>query len=158
MSSTLSEEADLLTEIMLMVFRVNGRLLERGDELVGPIGLTSARWQVLGAIGLSSEPLTAPHVAESMGITRQGAQKQLNLLLGEGMVVALENPRHARSQLYTLSAKGRRALDGASALHARWVKRLARDLEPAKLKAALRHLEILHERLAAPVSSSGAKP
>ena len=37
-------EAVILTEIMLTVFRVNGRLLEKGDQLVEPLNLTSARW------------------------------------------------------------------------------------------------------------------
>ena len=47
-SSAASPNAKLLTEIVLLVFRVNGRLLSAGDRLVGDLGLTSARWQMLG--------------------------------------------------------------------------------------------------------------
>lgn len=157
MARALPEEASLLTDIMLMVFRVNGRLLERGDELVGPIGLTSARWQVLGAIDIASGALSAPQIAENMGVTRQGAQKQLNFLLAEGLVVAQVNPRHLRSPLYALTLRGRRAIDGASALHVRWAKELARDLPASKLKGALEHLATLHERLAQPVPAKRSK-
>ena len=42
-----------LTGLVIEVFRLNGDLLAAGDALVGDLGLTSARWQVLGAIALS---------------------------------------------------------------------------------------------------------
>ena len=42
-----------LTDLVLDVFRLNGALLASGDTLVKDLGLTSARWQVLGAIALS---------------------------------------------------------------------------------------------------------
>ncbi|MBU2805784.1 MarR family transcriptional regulator [Acidithiobacillus ferridurans] len=62
-----------MTEIMLAVFRLQGRLLKKGDELVKPLNLTSAKWQVVGAVALAGKPLSAPQIAEAMGITRQGA-------------------------------------------------------------------------------------
>ena len=72
--------AAAITQLTLTVFRLNGMLLHWGDQVVEPLGLTSARWQMLGALALASTPLTAPQVGEAMGVTRQGAQKQLNLL------------------------------------------------------------------------------
>ena len=52
-----NSKAAVFTEIMLAVFRVNGRLLEKGDQLVLPLSLTSARWQVLGAVALAGDPV-----------------------------------------------------------------------------------------------------
>ena len=78
--SKTSAGASAVTQLTLTVFRLNGLLLHWGDRLVEPLGLTSARWQILGAIALSGEPLTAPKIGEAMGVTRQGAQKQLNML------------------------------------------------------------------------------
>jgi DNA-binding MarR family transcriptional regulator len=95
-----------LTEVVLAVFRANGRLLEWGDRFAAPFALTSARWQVLGAIALADDALTAPQVAAAMGITRQGAQKQLNLLLADGLLVTHPNPQHRRSPQYRLSEPG----------------------------------------------------
>ena len=46
-----------LTDVIIGVFRLNGALLVCGDALVADLGLTSARWQVLGAIALSPVPL-----------------------------------------------------------------------------------------------------
>src|SRR6476659_1553796 len=105
-SRAASPNAKLLTEIVLLVFRVNGRLLSAGDRLVGDLGLTSARWQMLGGVALSDRPRTAPQLAARMGTTRQAAQKQLDLLMEGGLVAAQANPGHARSPLYVLTRKG----------------------------------------------------
>ncbi|MEZ5958748.1 MAG: hypothetical protein R3C27_16235, partial [Hyphomonadaceae bacterium] len=56
-----------LTDLILEVFRVNGRLLAAGDRLAADVGLSSARWQVLGAIRFAREPQTVSWLARSMG-------------------------------------------------------------------------------------------
>ncbi len=104
----MSKINDPLTVLVLAVFRANGTMVQWGDHFAVPFGLTSARWQVLGALALSDQPLSAPRIAESMGVTRQGAQKQLNLLLDEGLIERLPNPSNMRSPLYRLSAAGQR--------------------------------------------------
>ena len=44
------------TQLIVKVFRLHGRLLAAGDNLVRDTGLTSARWQILSA---TADPLTA---------------------------------------------------------------------------------------------------
>ena len=87
-------DASLLSELVVQIFRVNGTLTAWGDRFAAESGLTTARWQVLGAISMAKEPSTSPQIAERMGITRQGVQKQLNLLRDEGLVMSFENPAH----------------------------------------------------------------
>ncbi|MBW7901732.1 MAG: winged helix-turn-helix transcriptional regulator [Rhodocyclaceae bacterium] len=94
------------TDTILQVFRANGQLIGWGDRFAAPFELTSARWQMLGALALAAQPLTAPQIASSMGVTRQGAQKQLNLLTEEGLAVRLANPHHKRSPFYLLTESG----------------------------------------------------
>ena len=147
-------KAAILTEIMLAVFRVNGRLLESGDDLVRDLGLTSARWQVLGAVALADKPLTAPQIAEAMGITRQGAQKQLNRMVKEGIFEQRRNPRHERSPFYALTEKGRRLYAEADALQSGWANRLATGLTRNDLENTLNILNALSDRL----TSKGAPP
>jgi DNA-binding MarR family transcriptional regulator len=143
--------AALLTDIMLTVFRVNGRLLERGDELVKPLHLTSARWQVLGAVALAGKAVSAPQIAEAMGITRQGAQKQLNRLEAEGFFERHTNPRHERSPLYTLTKQGTRAMTKAMALQGLWSAELVAGQTLKDLQTALRILNVLYDRLDSPI-------
>nr|WP_303908197.1 helix-turn-helix domain-containing protein [Thiohalomonas denitrificans] len=139
--------AELLTEIILTVFRTNGRLLSSGDSLIAPFGLTSARWQVLGAVAMSDTPLSAPQIAAVMGTTRQGTQKQLNLLVEEGLLEQQSNPSHKRSPLYTLTKRGRSIYTDVDHTQARWANQLAEELSMDDLVATKRVLELVCERL-----------
>ncbi len=147
-------EADLLTDIMLMIFRINGRLLDGGDRLGAPLNLTSARWQVLGAISLSSGHVAVPAIAEMMGMTRQGAQKQVNKLEEDGFVERRPNPRHQRSPFYVLTAQGAESYARISALHTGWANALARGLDAPELQAALDLLSRFDQRLALDATES----
>jgi hypothetical protein len=42
-----------LTGVILTLFQLNGALLDWGDVFVAPEALTSARWQMLGALALA---------------------------------------------------------------------------------------------------------
>ena len=92
-----------LTELILDVFRLNGALLASGDALVGDLGLTSARWQVLGAIALSPIPLPVAHLARNMGLTRQAVQRSVDEMRNDGLVQLDPNPHHRRAMLVTMT-------------------------------------------------------
>lgn len=106
-----TETSRLISETVVALFRANGKMLEWGDAFTAPYGLTSARWQILGAIALAPQKQTAPQIAEHMGVSRQGAQKQLNLLVEDGLIEKLPNPSHQRSPHYLLTQKGRALFD-----------------------------------------------
>ena len=146
MTTEPSHEA--LTRAVLAVFRANGALLAWGDRFAAAEGLTSARWQMLGALALAGEPLTAPRIAEAMGVTRQGAQKQLDLLVDERLVERLPNPGNARSPLHRLSRKGASTY---ARIDLRWEERarlLAERLGAEDTAAARRFLSRLMDELA----------
>ena len=93
MDNQLNSEA--LSRITTEIFYTNGLLLAWGDRFAADLGLTSARWQMLGALAHAAEAQTSPQLGERMGMSRQGAQKQLNLLLADGLVAAADNPAAA---------------------------------------------------------------
>lgn len=132
---------------MLEIFRLRRKLLDKGDELVKPLRLTSSDWQLLGAVALAGHPMTTPMIAEAMGLTRQGTQKRLNKMVEEGFFRQEANPRHERSPLYVLTERGASAFDQAMALHARWSKTLVQDLNAGHLDHALEVLQALRHRL-----------
>jgi len=140
-------EAEILTKIILAVFRINGSLLEAGDELVKPLRLTSARWQVMGAVALAGTQLTAPQIAAAMGITRQGVQKQLNAMVEEGLLTQHTNPGHKRSPLFTLSELGAQVYEEVDGLQAGWANQLVAGISSNELLVTLRTLEAVHGRL-----------
>ena len=140
-------EADVFTQIVLTIFRVNGRLLESGDKLVQPLNLTSARWQVMGAIALADKPLTAPQIASAMGVTRQGVQKQVNALVLEGLLAQLPNPGNKRSPFITHSNIGIQVYARVETLQADWANKLSTGLSGSDLQVTLRTLETVHKSL-----------
>lgn len=145
-----SPSGDAVTALILEIFRVNGRLLAAGDGLVAELGLTSARWQVLGAIAMAKEPEPVARLARSMGLNRQGVQRIVDELADEDIVRFEDNPHHRRAKLVVLTAKGRNAYDAASALQIPWVTALARGLGRAEIEAARHVLEALRTRLEKP--------
>lgn len=58
-------KGEALTEIILETLRFNGALLSAGNKLTKPHGLTSARWQVMGAIDLEGKPLTVSQIPKA---------------------------------------------------------------------------------------------
>ncbi len=153
-STNAAAGAEAVTHLTLTVFRLNGVLLHWGDRLVEPLGLTSARWQMLGAIVLAGTPLTAPQVGEAMGVTRQGAQKQLNLLLDQGLVESRPNPAHRRSPLYVLTPQGSELYRQADALWMSQAAKFAIQIPAAQACTAARTLEAMLRELQAVDASS----
>jgi DNA-binding MarR family transcriptional regulator len=138
---------DAITDLILETFRLNGRLLVAGDALVADVGLTSARWQVLGAIALSAVPLPVAHVARNMGLTRQAVQRLVNELEHEGLVRFAANPHHQRAKLVLLTARGQSAYAAAMKRQGPWVGRLAGGISIEELKAAAATLRTIRQRL-----------
>lgn len=146
MSSTRNDAADAATALVLEIFRSGGALLAAGDRLVGDLGLTSARWQVLGAVALAAQPLPVARIARDMGMTRQGVQRTVNELATDGLLTFADNPHHRRARLVLLTPAGRDAYAAAAARQAPWAAALARDLDPAALEAARALVRTIGER------------
>ena len=142
-----ASKVDLLTELVLEVFRLNGRLIATGDALVGPIGLTSARWQVLGAIALSAEPAPVVRIADAMGLSRQSVQRLADEMERAGIVAFRPNPHHKRAKLVVLTEKGRALFDAASELQKPWAAALAAGTDSATLQTVTATLARLRTRL-----------
>ncbi len=143
------------TELILEVFRLNGRLLVAGDRLVSRLGLTSARWQVLGAIALAERPEPVAWLARSMGLNRQGVQRIVNELAAEGYVALEPNPHHRRASLVVLTAKGRTAFAAVDRLQTPWVNALAKGIGAEDIATAKRVVTALRGRLEEAVAEGG---
>ena len=119
---------EALTKLILDLFRLNSRISADGDRLVADLGLTSARWQVLGAIVAAEHPQPVAWLARDLGANRQNVQRIVNDLQGEELVAFKANPHHRRAQLVVLTDKGRDAYDSAMRLQAPWINNLADGL------------------------------
>jgi DNA-binding MarR family transcriptional regulator len=138
---------EALTDLVLAVFRLNGRLLTAGDRLVADLGLTSARWQVLGSIALSPNLQPVAWLARNMGLNRQGVQRIVNEMREDGLVELRPNPHHRRAHLVALTKRGEEAFASASRLQAPWANALAKGIGAEELAKTRGLLSTLSERL-----------
>lgn len=140
---------EILTSITLDIFRLNNLLLTAGDRLVACLGLTSARWQILGAIARAPHAQPVAWIARNLGANRQNVQRIVNDLHDQGLVSFETNPHHRRAQLVVLTDKGRKAYDAAMTLQAPWVNKVTDGLSLKDLAAFKRMLYSLREKLEA---------
>jgi DNA-binding MarR family transcriptional regulator len=140
-------EGESATQVILSIFRTNGLLLAAGDLLTADEGLTSARWQVLGAIALAGRPLTVPQIARRMGLTRQSVHATVGRLVRDGLVELAPNTDHRRSQLVYLTQRGRAGYSAVDRRQAKWVNRLAEGIGRSDLETTARVLNELGRRL-----------
>ncbi|WP_170336546.1 MarR family winged helix-turn-helix transcriptional regulator [Ruegeria arenilitoris] len=142
-----TEEGEAVTALILDVFRLNGRLQLAGDRLVSELGLTSARWQILGAIAYAEQPESVAWHARTMGVHRQGVQRIVNELNKEGVVEFQPNPHHKRAHLVVLTQRGRKLYEAAIARQIPWVNELSEGLSPDDIATAQNIVGRLKTRL-----------
>jgi DNA-binding MarR family transcriptional regulator len=119
----------------LETFRFNGRLLTEGDRLTKPFELSSARWQVLGAI--VEEPLSVAQIARNMGVARQSVQRLADKLERMGIVEYTPNPDHGRAKLVRLIEEGYRVMKALTRIQIRWGNEIASDVSSDEITSAL---------------------
>ena len=133
--------AEAFTQLIIETFRFNGLLLAAGDGLTKELGLSSALWQVLGAV--DEAPLPLAQIARNMGLTRQSVRRTANVLKDRGFIRFEENPNHKRAKLVVLTPEGRSVLDRVTRIQIEWSNRIAKDLEPKEIQQALKVMQAL---------------
>jgi len=122
MAKTTRGSQDPLWDLVLSIFRLNGFFLHAGDRLTAGSGLTTARWQVLGAV--LHEPLTVAAIARDMGLARQSVQRTADLLVEEGLCEYVPNPAHRRAKLLSATDHGLNSVRQLGPRVTAWSKRV----------------------------------
>jgi DNA-binding MarR family transcriptional regulator len=138
---------EALTNVMLDLFRLSSLLSTVGDRLVARLGLTSARWQILGAIAYAERPQPVAWLARDLDANRQNVQRIVNDLHKEGLVAFEVNPHHRRAQLVLLTEKGKRAFEAAMEIQAPWVNSLSDGLSVKDIETVHRVVTTLRNKL-----------
>ena len=139
-------KGEKFTELVLEIFKVNGMLNTEGDQLTAPFGITSARWKVLGAIGLEQRPLTVSDIARAMGQSRQGTQRLVDAMVKDDVLETMDNPNHKRAKLVRLTARGQSIYEQLDEVQRPWAEKNAEHLSGEQLDTALAVLQSLTGR------------
>ncbi len=138
---------EALTDLMLDLLRLNSLILTAGDRLVASLGLTSARWQILGAIAGKERAQPVAWIARDLGANRQNVLRIVNDLHRDGLVDFESNPHHRRAQLVVLTDKGRLAFESAMEMQTPWVNGLSEGLDIEELRTVHRVITALRNKL-----------
>jgi DNA-binding MarR family transcriptional regulator len=136
-----------MTDLVLELFRASARMITAGDRLVAEIGLTSARWQLLGTIVNADRAQPVSWIARDMGANRQNVQRIVNDLVKDGLLEFQPNPHHRRAQLVVLTDAGREAFERAMKLQAPWINTLSEGLDVDDIQTTHDVLNQLRNRL-----------
>ena len=104
MSSVAESESYQVIWLIRRLFRA---LSQKSSENLEGFGISVADRAVMEFL-YPGKALSVPGIADQYKVSRQHIQVTVNSLLESGLVVTRDNPRHKRSPLIMLNAKGRR--------------------------------------------------
>ena len=139
LSERSSDAGAALTDLILLTFRLNGRLLEAAEKMAAAGGLTAARWQVLGSV--LDEPRSVSKVARQMGLARQSVQRVADLLVRDGFAEWEPNPRHTRAKLLRPTPRAYEAVRRIMALQQPWSRAVGDQIGERDLRRAVEAME-----------------
>lgn len=122
----MSEEG-ALTRFVDEVFRLSGELTTAGDLIASSMGLSAARWRVLGA--LQDGPVSVATIARMRGLRRQSVRESVMRLSTAGLVSREADPRDARAPLVSLTTSGQNVLNGIEPYRQAWLDRVSLELD-----------------------------
>lgn len=138
-----SPEGDLITDLILLIFKANADFLEVGPLVARDPNISAVKWQMLHT--LSRQTRTAAQLGRELGLSRQGALLNVQALDDIGLVELRDNPDDKRAKLVALTTKGKRTLTTIDKLQYAWVNKLAERFNIADLEIALRVIMQLRE-------------
>jgi DNA-binding MarR family transcriptional regulator len=136
-----TEAGEVLTDLILTTFRLNGRLLDVAQEMARKGGITAAWWQVLG--GVLDQPRSVAQIGRLMGMTRQGVQRIADLLVAKQLAEYRPNPAHRRAKLLASTEAGYWAIRRIGLVQRPFAARIGAEVGTDQLRATLttmRHL------------------
>ncbi|MFN8008788.1 MAG: MarR family winged helix-turn-helix transcriptional regulator [Terriglobia bacterium] len=126
-----------LTELFFEMSRLRGALIDVGDRLSRPLGLTAARWQVLSWVARAMQPAPVSHMAREMGLARQSVQRLTDELATEGSLEYQVNPHHRRAPLVVITPHGEKVFKALTSRQVNWVNEVARHQKLQDVATAL---------------------
>ena len=132
-----SPKRTLFLDLVLSIFRLNGLLIAQGDSMTSNLGLTSARWRVIGVVALSSAGVTVPGIARVLGQSRQAVQRITDVMVTDGLLVYTPNPKHKKSVLVNLSEAGKEAYSQLREVQDPWAIDATEELSVEALETSL---------------------
>lgn len=132
-----SPKRKLFLDLVLSLFRLNGLLVAEGDRMAEALGLTSARWKVIGVVALAHSGVTVPGIARALGQSRQAVQRITDVMEQDGLLRYQDNPEHKRSVLVCLTDRGQEVYTALRTVQDPWAIDNTEDVPLEELETGL---------------------
>jgi DNA-binding MarR family transcriptional regulator len=130
-----TEAGDVLTDVIIATFQLDGRLMDIARRLAREGGITATEWRVLGGVLDASHSVA--EIARLMGMTRQGVQRFADQLVGRGLAEYRPNPAHRRAKLLACTDAGHWAIRQIALAQRPWADRIGGQIGAAELTETL---------------------
>lgn len=125
------------------VFILHNLVMRVGDRLVSDLGLTSARWLLLGVLEKFDQPPTLSELSQDGLLTRQNVSRMVAAMEGEGLVERFTQQGRGRSVFVRMTQHGADVLERAEDA----ARQFAAGFLPGVSAAEVEQAERLLERL-----------
>jgi DNA-binding MarR family transcriptional regulator len=122
------------------------RLTAIAETVFADLGVSAAERGIMRDLFIEGEA-TAPEIARRKPVTRQSIQPVLDGLVAKGLAGTVENPRHKRSKLYSLTPSGIAQCVELQKRELRVIRDMMAGLDAADFAAAAAALKAMNARL-----------
>lgn len=122
------------------------RLTAIAETVFADLGVSAAERGTMRDLFIEGEA-TAPEIARRKPVTRQSIQPVLDGLVAKGLARTVENPRHKRSKLYSLTQSGIAHCVELQKRELRVIRDMMAGLDAADFAAAAAALKAMNARL-----------
>lgn len=133
-------------QVIWLVRRLFRALAQKSTENLEGFGISVADRAVMEFL-YSDKALSVPEIAERYQVSRQHVQVTVNSLLEKDLAVTKDNPRHKRSPLIVLNAKGRKLFTAVLEKDAAVIKLLFSRLPKSRVQITQQTLQSLLDEL-----------
>lgn len=133
-------------KIIWLIRRLFRALTERSEATLSKYGVSAADRAIMEFL-FPEHALTVPAIAKRYQVSRQHVQVTVNSLLSKKLVCSNANPRHKRSPLISLTAKGRELFSRIIGADLKAVEALFVGTPKQDRQTTARTLEILLENV-----------
>jgi len=133
-------------QIIWLVRRLFRALSQKSNENLEGFGISVADRAVMEFL-YPEKKLSVPEIADQYKVSRQHIQVTVNSLLEIGLVETKDNPRHKRSPLIMLNAKGRKLFAAVLKKDEEAVKLLFSDISKNNVQITQQTLQSLLNEL-----------
>lgn len=138
----------------MSVFQLNALLVLAGEDITGPLGQSSARWQIIGRVAFQGQ--TVAQLAREIGHARQSVQRVADRLERDGLVAYRPHPSDARTQLVEITPAGSQVLEQIYLKQLAWSEGILEQLDAPELERTVQSLDHISTLLKAGMETPNA--